>query len=227
MALGLVNHLTFNSFPSFESKPQKTQAMIVYGWRSSGIKEEDRPAVKCTNCEETGGITFARFVNYFHIFWIPLFPFKTNGVGLCTKCETEFTPKRMDARLREEYERFKSGTSVPLWSFVGLALIAVLIAGITIAGVVSDQKTAAIVEAPQVGDVFHYKDIEGFSTFKVTGLLGDTLAVVSYNTYATNRKSGISEIDISSNYSDTAQWIIPFSELKAMLDEEKIIDAKR
>lgn len=143
-----------------------------------------------------------RFVKYAHVFWIPLFPYGTEGGSVCGACEASFEPDNMDRIVGESYETFKAGTKVPIWTFSGLAVIALLIAGLSYSNHQDEVNTESYVSEPMAGDVVEYKTEDGnYSTMAIDSVFGDSL-IVTFNDYQVDKLTGLSELHGSENYSD-------------------------
>src|SRR5882672_1182143 len=151
--------------------------MIIYGVRSTQLAKEII-ADKCSGCGTQNSIELYVFQKYAHVFWIPLFPVGKTVVSQCDHCKQVLKQKEMPSSLLSTYESIKSQTKTPIWTFSGLAVIAILI---TI-GVVNDQKNdqenAQLILAPKPGDIFEIKTRENqYTIYKVDEVQGDSVFI--------------------------------------------------
>ena len=200
--------------------------MIIYGTNTARIKTKDMPKVQCSNCNETGYKKMSRYVKYVHLFWIPTFPYGTDGLSQCTNCDFILNYDEMYRSEQDHFNEFKEFARLPIWSFSGVILVLGVILWAIISNDLDDKATREYAMAPMKGDVCYLKWApESFSTLRVSGVLDDSLWV-NFNVYETSQQSGINDIDVNSNYS-TDTMVISQAYLMDMLDLEQIIEIKR
>jgi antitoxin component YwqK of YwqJK toxin-antitoxin module len=110
--------------------------MIIYG--TGEVKHGASPLAKskCPHCGEFE-ISFHFFKKYFHIFWIPVFPYGSRKVALCEKCRIDYQ-ESIPESLQSDMERARSRASFPWQVFSGLVILIIGISAITY---LSDGKT--------------------------------------------------------------------------------------
>jgi hypothetical protein len=59
--------------------------IIFYGWRTVAMGADDI-LVSCPSCEGTTTADIMVYSKYFHIFWIPMFPFEKTALTVCAGC---------------------------------------------------------------------------------------------------------------------------------------------
>ncbi|MFT3935874.1 MAG: hypothetical protein QM726_19755 [Chitinophagaceae bacterium] len=201
--------------------------MIIYGSRGTELAKEYVTA-KCPNCNATASIEMHIFQKYAHVFWIPMFPIGKTGVSQCNTCMQVLKPKQMQPSLRESYDNLKAQTKIPIWTFSGIAVIAVLIT----LGVISDRKkdarNAQLILHPQAGDIFEVRtENNQFTLYKVERTKDDSVFVLLGN-YETNKITGLA--DLKRKGADAySQEILPLTKtsLRQMLANGEIIDIER
>jgi len=98
--------------------------MLITGRRVSNIKSYDDPYTRCSKCDSQK-IRFTVYREYFHCFFIPLFPSDIKDVkGYCINCGAG-----NGNRIKEEY---LEKTSTPIYFYTGLIIFIGLIAMIII-----------------------------------------------------------------------------------------------
>ena len=127
--------------------------MVIYGTKATQLAKET-VTEKCQNCGTQNSIEIYVFQKYAHIFWIPLFPTGKTAVSECSHCKQVLKQKEMPAALKASYDNIKVQSKTPIWTFSGLALLAVLISF----GVYSDNQNSArnakLILEPQAGDIY-------------------------------------------------------------------------
>ncbi len=113
--------------------------MIFFGARASNIGNFDIPNSKCSYCEEGNTQRISVFGKYAHVFWIPVFPIGKKAVAECTHCKRTIDQKEFTPELKALYKENKSKAKRPFWHWLGLGVLGLLIALITIVGITSEK----------------------------------------------------------------------------------------
>ena len=99
------------------------------------------------------------------------------------------------------YQDLVKETKIPIWNFVGLAIVAMLITY----GSYSSGETAKMEEgylkAPAKGDLYQVVVEGNYTTFRVEDVNNDSL-LVSWNNYGVTKATGLHQIEKDENYSD-------------------------
>jgi len=201
--------------------------MIIYGVRSTQLGKEIL-ADKCLSCGTQNSIELYVFQKYAHVFWIPLFPVGKTVVSQCDHCKQVLKQKEIPSSLISSYENIKSQTKTPLWTFSGLALIAILITVTVINDQKNDKENAQLILTPKSGDIFEIKTKENqYTVYKVDEVQGDSV-YIRINEYETNKLSGLGELKSKGekNFSEET-YAFSKTELKKMLEQGEIIDVER
>lgn len=127
--------------------------MLVFGTRSKVVDGPTVQGQSCPNCGQSSYVSFGA-IRYFHIFWIPVFPF-SKKVGLqCSNCKHTALGKDVPDMLQDPVrpEVFSGGKTLPL--FTGSVLIAGLVAFGAYSADQDDKRELAYVQDPAVSDVY-------------------------------------------------------------------------
>src|SRR5689334_11457267 len=195
--------------------------MIIYGTKPVHLKSAQPSTTVCPSCGQTGTIVLSAYSKHAHIFWIPLFPIGRLGVSQCQHCKQALDDAAMPGELKREYNNLKAETRVPIWQFLGLALIGLLAIWITYNSGEEKKKQLGYVANPAVGDVYKYRtENRSYSTLKVTSISADSV-FVSPNNYESDKASGVYKIEKEENYADFSYGISK-EDLKKMHAEDEI-----
>lgn len=201
--------------------------MIIYGTRSKQLTHENLMD-KCPNCGSLGTSEMYVFQKYAHVFWIPFFPIRKIGVSQCNHCKQVLKENEMSGELKETYNRIKSGTKTPIWTFIGLALLTVLIVSIVISERDKSARIATLVKQPTAGDVYELKTKDNqYTLIRIEGMIGDTV-LFRQNQYETNKLSGLDDIrkkGMEAYSTDT--FIMTRKELTELYDKGNIENIER
>ena len=96
--------------------------MLIFG-TGSRLLLQLLVADKCGHCNTENSIHMYVFQKYFHIFWIPVFPTGQRIVSQCTFCKQVLASNQMPDSYTDAYYRAKEQAKTPWWSFIGLAVI--------------------------------------------------------------------------------------------------------
>lgn len=198
--------------------------MVVYGYKAKQLISENL-AEKCPHCGSVNSLTVYVLQKYVHIFWIPTFPTRKTGLSSCSHCKQVLELKEMPPSLTAAYESVKAQTSTPVWTFSGLALLAILIALVIYNDKRRDERNARLIAAPQAGDIFEIKmEDKRYTLYKVDQVQNDSV-FIQINKYEVNKATGLSKLR-DKGYSDDLYGFSQ-SELKEMLRKGEIRDIVR
>ncbi|SRR5690554_4339760 len=163
--------------------------MIIYGWRAKILKEAPLTNIECENCKECAShIGIAS--HYFHLFWIPCFPYAKRVVIACNYCGKVTKEKQMSPDFKSKISEIKAAAPTPKYLFSGLGILAALACFIAFSSYNTGQQQKNFLGSPMTGDIYVLKDNEEASAYKyylmkVNGVEEDSL-FVTYNSYSYN-----------------------------------------
>jgi hypothetical protein len=201
--------------------------MIVYGTKAKQLAKESLTD-KCPNCGTQNSLDMYVFQRYAHVFWIPFAPIGKTGVSQCDHCKQVLKQKEMPTPLKASYDNVKAQTKTPFWTFIGLALLVVLISSAVVSNKNKTAQNAKLIEAPQKGDVYEVRtEDRQYTLIKVAQVSADTVYVREHK-YTTNKASGFSEMKRKGD-EGYQEEVTAFNkkELKVMFDKGDIIDIIR
>ena len=199
--------------------------MIIYGSGSAHLNTVMSENTTCPSCEKKGTVALSVYSRHAHIFWIPLFPIGKKGGGKCQHCGYQMEKKEMPEDIQREYYNLKKSGNPRIWQFAGLGIIAVIIVASLIAGMQDSKQEAEYLAEPMQNDVYRYKtETENYSSMRVAAFTGDSIYIY-LNDYETNKRSRVSEIDKTTNY--TEMYAFSLQEIQEMYDEGTIYDISR
>lgn len=200
--------------------------LIFFGTRGSTLP----PISTGQDCPACGGqhsISVIPYQRYFHIFWIPVLPIGKSFNPVCASCGAIFHPMKLQVTMD-----VKKQAKTPLWTYIGLILIGVLIGFVAITGMItstSNKKLAKeYINTPQVGDVYEIKENKKYSLLKVDKVSADSI-YFRHHEYETNRNSKLKDLKkgiFADAYSEEVSGESKTSLLK-QLDDRKIIKIER
>ncbi|RZJ49132.1 MAG: hypothetical protein EOO44_18850, partial [Flavobacterium sp.] len=141
--------------------------MIVLGTSTKKIITET-VIDKCLNCGNQFTLQLNILQRYVHIFWIPFFPAGKIGATHCTHCQEALEQSNFTYSLTETCKSIKSNSKTPIWTFSGLALLFIIIAGGFFYSRQNEEKNAKIILSPERNDVYEIKlSNQNYTLYKV------------------------------------------------------------
>lgn len=111
--------------------------MIIFGTRSSNLKSNSTTTYDCDNCNTKNSVQFGFWTRYFHVFWIPFFPFSKKGVSQCRNCKQALYYNEMPQKMREGYHAAAAETKSPFTHYIGLILVGIAMLFIIVSVIIS------------------------------------------------------------------------------------------
>jgi MFS-type transporter involved in bile tolerance (Atg22 family) len=106
-------------------------AFIIYGSRKTSIGIFEPPFYKCPNCGELHTTYIIVYSIYYHIFWIPVFPYQKDAIANCSACSFLRNEIKFGPNLIKEFEEKRKEYKHPWWAWswviIFLALILTII----------------------------------------------------------------------------------------------------
>jgi len=202
--------------------------MIVYGTDKAALKSTAYSG-KCVNCNTAGSVQIHLFQKYAQIFWIiPLFPLKKVGYSQCSNCKQVLDSTQFDSIYKMGYDALRTGSRTPVWSFSGLAIIAVLVAWIMITVKNNTEENRKLISSPKKGDIYEIKlGYQEYTLIRVSHLVEDTV-YFNPHSYQTNKITGLSDLKRKGDEAYTEEIVsLLKGELLAKLESKEILDVER
>jgi zinc-ribbon family len=201
--------------------------MIIYGSKTKQLAKEILTD-KCPNCGTQNSVELYIFQKYAHVFWIPFFPLGKTVVSQCGHCKQVLKLKEMPASLTTASENLKSQTKTPIWTFSGLALVAVLITIVVLNDKKNGEKNAKLILTPQSGDVFEVKTKDNqYTLYKIENIEGDS-AFIRISQFETSKLTGLAGLKRKGESAYSADvFAFAKKELTVMFDKGEILDIER
>ncbi len=201
--------------------------MIIYGTNSKQLAKETL-FEKCPNCGAQHSVELFVFQKYAHVFWIPFFPLNKYGATQCNQCKQVLNKTKWPSYWQAQYDTLKAQTHTPIWTFVGVALIGVLITWIIIDDKRNEERNARLILSPEKGDILEIKTSEDqYTLYKIDKVEGDSVFLL-INSYETNMPSGLDDLKRKGENA-YSEFILPVlkSELRNMLGKGEILNIDR
>jgi len=201
--------------------------MIIFGTRTKVLTGKSQPAIgNCDYCGTAQSLFAYKQIKYFHIFWIPIFPYSAQVITICNHCkklsyQSEINPQTLQS--------LPSGNirKTPIGYFAGLVLIGLLVSAIVIAGISGAKKKERYLKDPKVGDVYelsYAKDGKTMRTlYRIANLTADSVTF-DVNDYEADSRKGLRKLREQHADSYSEKQRVSRTELEEMKSKISSID---
>ncbi len=185
--------------------------MVIFGHRATKTGHQSLFGTTCQHCGTKNTLEMYTFSRYFHVFWIPCFPYRKEAVTQCNHCKQVLHKKEFSADLLQSYEEMKANTKTPYWQFIGAVLFSVLIISVVLSIQEDNKKDNLYLGNPAVGDVYEIRTpTNQYTLYKVSKIVNDSI-YVAINEYETNKLSGLEKAEMNSPSSFIEDELISLS----------------
>jgi len=101
--------------------------MILFGKKSSELKQKTLKEIICPKCNSTNSTKISVIGIYKHVIHIPFISSGKSGESNCTKCNETFKLHTMPNSIKLAYYELKETVKTPIWFYSGLIGIKTLI----------------------------------------------------------------------------------------------------
>jgi zinc-ribbon family len=101
-------------------------AFIFYGVRKATIGL-DEFLVKCPSCEADSFADIMITSNYYHIYFVPIFPFEKEANMICQKCGLRRYDVPFNARTFKNYQEIKGKFRHPWYTYFFAGVMSLII----------------------------------------------------------------------------------------------------
>ena len=101
--------------------------MIIFGTRERKLGRAELPGHSCGYCDSRGTLFAQACTMYFHIFWIPVFPYAKRVYSVCSHCRQSLTRYQMPPDLNATAMVVGRELKAPWYYYTGLILLAVVL----------------------------------------------------------------------------------------------------
>ena len=201
--------------------------MILYGSKGAHLRTTPLPGASCPGCATPNTMKASVYSRYAHVYYIPFFPVSKTALTQCDHCQQAWEEKSLPTQLQPTVRELRKSTRFPLWSWVGVALLVLGLAGASIAGRYHEHDRVAWLAAPHAGDIYTVHspgDSTKYSLLKVVSAKGNTVEVVG-NEYETDDRSPLAELNSPEKFGQQTESLTVL-DLQIMHNKGQLTDVK-
>jgi hypothetical protein len=107
--------------------------VVIYGSRRTTIGF-DEFQIRCPACATSSYADIMIFSKYYHIYWIPMFPFEKEANVICQKCGAKQYDMPFNASLVVNFSEIKNKFRHPWYTYTGIGTFAIIVLGFIFTG---------------------------------------------------------------------------------------------
>ena len=96
---------------------------LKYGTKRILIGIYDPYPFQCPNCKKMGTVTFALYGEYYHFWFIPVFPFEKDGEAKCINCSFHVSSIKFNRQTKEIFKEIKGRYKYPFYTYTGITIV--------------------------------------------------------------------------------------------------------
>ena len=108
--------------------------LVIFGSRKTTIGL-DEFQIRCPSCETSSYADIMIFSKYYHIYWIPIFPFEKEANVICQNCGAKQYERPFNALLVANFSEIKNKFRHPWFTYIGIGIFSLMILGVIITGI--------------------------------------------------------------------------------------------
>ena len=94
-----------------------------YGTKQVLLGLYDPYPFQCPGCKETGRIEIMIYGDYYHYWYIPIFPYEKDGYAKCDKCGFTINSVKFNKLTKHLFPEIKKKYKYPLYTYFGITLL--------------------------------------------------------------------------------------------------------
>jgi hypothetical protein len=115
---------------------EKTPYVYSLWLEQKMIGAADAFLYECPYCEETNTTTIAVYSKYYHIFWLPIFPFAKDAHANCSSCHASRGDHKFGPELTKQAQAIQKEMKAPIYLYLLTILFCLVVAAVFIAALI-------------------------------------------------------------------------------------------
>jgi hypothetical protein len=95
---------------------------LKYGSKEVMLGVHDPYPFQCPECKQLGTVSYSLYGEYFHFWYVPVFPFEKDGYAICSNCNFRINSLKFNRRTKEEFKQLRKKFRYPFYTYIGAVL---------------------------------------------------------------------------------------------------------
>ena len=93
-----------------------------YGTKKVLMGLYDPYPFQCPECKELNTIEIMVYGEYYHYFYLPIFPYEKDGYAKCSRCGYTINSVKFNRHTKDLFLKIKKRYKYPLYTYTGVAI---------------------------------------------------------------------------------------------------------
>ena len=94
-----------------------------YGSKKILIGVYDPYPFQCPGCKELDTVDMAIYCEYYHFWYIPIFPYEKDGTAKCSNCDFKVNSVKFNKNTKELFQQIKKKFRYPFYTYIGAFIL--------------------------------------------------------------------------------------------------------
>lgn len=90
-----------------------------YGTKKILIGAYNPHPFQCPECKKSDTVDIAIYCDYYHFWYIPIFPYEKDGTAKCSNCDLKINSVKFNKHTKELFQQIKKKFRYPFYTYVG------------------------------------------------------------------------------------------------------------
>jgi hypothetical protein len=95
---------------------------VRYGTNRVSLGLYDPFPFQCPGCKQINTVEFALYGDYYHVWYIPIFPFEKDGYAKCSNCNFTINSLKYNKLTCDDFKQIRKKFRFPYFTYLGAAL---------------------------------------------------------------------------------------------------------
>jgi hypothetical protein len=95
---------------------------IRFGTRQKTLGVHDPYPFQCPSCKTLGIVTFGITCEYFHVWYIPVFPTDKDGIAKCDNCDFKINSLKYNRLTKDLFRELSKKFRYPFYLYTGISI---------------------------------------------------------------------------------------------------------
>lgn len=95
---------------------------LKYGTKRASIGIHEPYPLQCPNCKQLNTVSYMIYSEYWHFYFIPIFPFEKDGYARCSNCSFHINSIKFNRLTKDEFKDIRKKFRHPFYTYIGITI---------------------------------------------------------------------------------------------------------
>jgi hypothetical protein len=96
--------------------------LIKYGTKKVYLGSHDPFPFQCPNCKQLSTVDFSIYGEYYHFWYIPVFPYEKDGHAACENCDFKINSLKFNRITKDDFKYVSKKFRFPFYTYIGATI---------------------------------------------------------------------------------------------------------